>query len=375
MGVAILLVTHVVLTGLTTVDEAMEKAYRRNLFYQQLSLKLKQLAYIKDEARKTGSGDTSFSDVLVLVALVAVYVTDSLLGVLFVHCVRKVAVETLLANFVYAYTITFLEWAEWLLNWLMDAPGGLKLNAQMTEFLAVKCISLLGLWKYFYLTFIDFYLHYIITFVFFLQFAGLTVVLAITHDFMKFLNFYHICFYIFSSFLLRHQVSALKSLFRLFMGKKRNPLRNRIDSLDYDASRLLLGTLSFTILLFLLPTTAMFYLVFLMLRVTQFCFQLTIRVAIVLVNQLLVFATTKLVTLHNTASLSSAKITLAHFPDENSAEATVHWDGHKLSIPEFEHVLSTCSKEKLCADSEKSPCRSLPYDNHSMLKWIDTTPF
>ena len=369
------LATHVVLTRLVAnIEEVMQKAYRRNIFSQQLSFKLKQLAFIKNGPKKTSGGETSARDVLVLVALVAVCVTDSLLGVLCVHFVRKVAVETLLAKFVYAYTITFLEWAEWLLNWLMDAPAGLKLNAQMTEFLAVKCISLLGLWKYFYLTFIDLYLHYIIMFVFFLQFAGLTVVLALTHDFMKFLNFYHICFYIFSSFLLRNQVSALKSLFRLFMGKKWNPLRNRVDSLDYDASRLLLGTLSFTILLFLLPTTAMFFLVFLILRVGQFCFQLTIRVAIVLVNQLLVSIATKLVTLHDTASISSARITLSHL-GENSMEGTIHWNGHKLSVSKFEHTLKMYSKEKLCADSEKSQCRTLPYDNHSMLKWIDTTPF
>lgn len=157
------------------------------------------------------------------------------------------------------------------------------------------------------------------------------------------------------------------------MGKKWNPLRNRVDSLDYDASRLLLGTLAFTILLFLLPTTAMFYLVFLMLRVGQFCFQLTIRVAIVLVNQVLVSIGTKLATLSETASISSARIILSHFLDD-SAEGTVHWNGHKLSVSEFEHTLTTYSKEKL-AESKKTPCRTLPYNNHPMLKWIDTTPF
>jgi phosphatidylinositol glycan class Q protein len=52
------------------------------------------------------------------------------------------------------------------------------------------------------------------------------------------------------------------SLFHLFRGKKRNVLRNRIDSCDYDLDQLLLGTILFTLLVFLLPTVFAFYLTF-----------------------------------------------------------------------------------------------------------------
>ena len=59
------------------------------------------------------------------------------------------------------------------------------------------------------------------------------------------------------------QVCALASLWRLFRGKKWNVLRRRVDSTSYDVDQLFLGTLLFSILLFLVPTTALFYVVFL----------------------------------------------------------------------------------------------------------------
>jgi len=52
------------------------------------------------------------------------------------------------------------------------------------------------------------------------------------------------------------------SLFNLFRGKRRNVLRNRIDSWDYDLDQLLLGTILFTLLAFLFPTVLVYYLLF-----------------------------------------------------------------------------------------------------------------
>jgi len=63
--------------------------------------------------------------------------------------------------------------------------------------------------------------------------------------------------------LFNWQIQLLISLFRLFCGKKQNPLRNnRIDSHLCDIDQLFIVTLSFTILLFLLPSIFMFYAVF-----------------------------------------------------------------------------------------------------------------
>lgn len=52
----------------------------------------------------------------------------------------------------------------------------------------------------------------------------------------------------------------------LFPGKKWNFLRSRVDSVEYDVDRLFIGTLLFTILLFLFPTVLLYYIVFTSLR-------------------------------------------------------------------------------------------------------------
>ncbi|KOB74530.1 Phosphatidylinositol N-acetylglucosaminyltransferase subunit Q, partial [Operophtera brumata] len=54
----------------------------------------------------------------------------------------------------------------------------------------------------------------------------------------------------------------LGKYFSLFVGRKYNPLRGGIDSCEYTNQELFVGTVAFTILLLLLPTTAMYYIVF-----------------------------------------------------------------------------------------------------------------
>ena len=60
------------------------------------------------------------------------------------------------------------------------------------------------------------------------------------------------------------------------LGKKWNILRNRVDSLEYDVDRLFIGTLLFTILLFLFPTILLYYTVFAALQL----FVLTVKAVI-----------------------------------------------------------------------------------------------
>lgn len=67
--------------------------------------------------------------------------------------------------------------------------------------------------------------------------------------------------------LFNIQMSGLIALFRLFVGRKRNPLRARIDSCEYCSEQLFVGTVAFSALLLLLPTTTMYYTVFTMVSI------------------------------------------------------------------------------------------------------------
>ena len=100
----------------------------------------------------------------------------------------------------------------------------------------------------------------LIYFIGFASFAGATMTIAMFSDLLSLLTVHIYCFYTASARIFNWQLTIIMSLFHLFRGKKHNVLRNRIDSCDYDLDQLLLGTILFTLLFFLLPTVAVFYL-------------------------------------------------------------------------------------------------------------------
>lgn len=86
--------------------------------------------------------------------------------------------------------------------------------------------------------------------------------MSVASDLLSLSTLHIYCFYVASARIFGWQLTIISSLFHLFRGKKRNVLRNRIDSCDYELDQLLLGTILFTLLFFLLPTVAVFYFTF-----------------------------------------------------------------------------------------------------------------
>jgi phosphatidylinositol glycan class Q protein len=106
------------------------------------------------------------------------------------------------------------------------------------------------------------YLPHLIWFIGFSSFAGASMPIALFSDLVSILTIHIYSFYMASARIFNWQYTILLSLFQLFRGKKHNVLRKRIDSCDYDLDQLLLGTILFTLLFFLLPTVIVFYLTF-----------------------------------------------------------------------------------------------------------------
>lgn len=105
-------------------------------------------------------------------------------------------------------------------------------------------------------------LPYIVQFIGVSSFAGASLPISLFSDLLTVLTLHIYSFYVASARIYNWQLSIIISLFHLFRGKKRNVLRNRIDSCDYDLDQLLLGTILFTVLTFLLPTVGVFYATF-----------------------------------------------------------------------------------------------------------------
>lgn len=113
----------------------------------------------------------------------------------------------------------------------------------------------------------------LIWFVGFSSFAGASLPVAMGSDLLSALTIHIYSFYLASARIFHWQLTILVSLFHLFRGKKHNVLRNRIDSCDYDLDQLLVGTILFTLLFFLLPTVVVFYLNFAIARMIIISFK------------------------------------------------------------------------------------------------------
>ncbi|KAK3376742.1 Gpi1-domain-containing protein [Lasiosphaeria ovina] len=156
------------------------------------------------------------------------------------------------------YTVEALQSS---ISWLMGWPAGLKLNNELAAFLGDLFLWVIDYWS----SCIDALrpaLPHIIWFIGFSSFAGASMPIALFSDLLSILTIHIYSFYLASARIYHWQLNILISLFHLFRGKKHNVLRNRIDSCDYDLDQLLVGTILFTLLFFLLPTVVVFYLNF-----------------------------------------------------------------------------------------------------------------
>lgn len=159
--------------------------------------------------------------------------------------------------------------------WLMDWPGGLKLNTELASFFGELVLWVIQFWGS-CLNILRPFFNVLVTLVAYSGFGGATLLISIVSDLVSFFPAHVYAFYLSSGRIYHWQLTVLRSLFHLFRGKKLNVLQNRVDSCEYELDQLLIGTILFMSLLFLLPTVMVFYFTFA-------CF----RLCIILVNAVL----------------------------------------------------------------------------------------
>ncbi|XP_065838494.1 phosphatidylinositol N-acetylglucosaminyltransferase subunit Q-like [Oscarella lobularis] len=193
---------------------------------------------------------------------------DVIIGIVILKflCLGDNDVSSTVANRIVTGAATTIRNLTELLTWFEDAPGGLKLNEDLNRFLKDFFLYLITIWSGYLRDVVRPCLPYVIYFIGLSGMMGFSVVVTLCGDLLSILTLHVYCFYVFAAKIYSLQVYALISLWRLFTGKKWNILRRRVDSFQYDKNQLLLGTLLFTILVFLLPTVAVYYLLFTMIR-------------------------------------------------------------------------------------------------------------
>ncbi|KAJ0177225.1 hypothetical protein K1T71_007234 [Dendrolimus kikuchii] len=159
-----------------------------------------------------------------------------------------------------------------LLKWLMGAPVGLKLNNAFNKMMGKYFSYHVQLW-WLFLDVSGEKLDIILYVYSYLGYLGVTFQTAVISDMISIATFHSYCIYVYAARLFNMQISGLIALLRLFVGRKHNPLRGGIDSCEYTNQELFVGTVAFTILLLLLPTTTMYYIVFTLLRILSLMVQ------------------------------------------------------------------------------------------------------
>jgi phosphatidylinositol glycan class Q protein len=184
------------------------------------------------------------------------------------------------------YTITALQSS---ISWLMGWPAGLKLNKELAMFLGDLFLWVIDYWSSCAQT-LEPLLPQIIWFIGFSSFAGASMPVALFSDLLSALTLHIYSFYLASARIFHWQLTILLSLFQLFRGKKYNVLRHRVDSCDYDLDQLLVGTILFTLLFFLLPTVIVFYLNFALARMVIISLKAVFDTLLSLLNHFPLFA-------------------------------------------------------------------------------------
>eukprot|EP00164_Ancoracysta_twista_P010076 GFYU01015081.1.p1 GENE.GFYU01015081.1~~GFYU01015081.1.p1 ORF type:complete len:502 (-),score=110.64 GFYU01015081.1:248-1699(-) len=167
--------------------------------------------------------------------------------------------------------------------WFMRAPAGMKLNDNLGYCLGYIFLAGLDVWNLLISIIIP-YLGDVIRLMVFGGCFGFSFLLCNIFDYFVLSTLHVYVFYIGMASLYKMLMGVLSSLFKLFRGKKWNVLKHRVDTCAYDLEQLLVGTVVFTLLLFLVPTIALYYFFFTFVRIVLVLAQLAL--SIILANVL-----------------------------------------------------------------------------------------
>lgn len=148
-----------------------------------------------------------------------------------------------------------------VLDWLAHWPLGIKLNTELALFLRDVLASLAEVDTRYVLTPLGAWIApYVGACLAVGRVLGVSLVLSVQLDVLAVLGVHLRVMHAVLRPVYVFFARAAGSLFDMFRGKTRNPLHHgRLDAAHYEVDQLFLGTILFTLLLFLFPTVALFY--------------------------------------------------------------------------------------------------------------------
>ncbi|CUA74925.1 N-acetylglucosaminyl-phosphatidylinositol biosynthetic protein gpi1 [Schizosaccharomyces pombe 972h-] [Rhizoctonia solani] len=177
-------------------------------------------------------------------------------------CENNVILARLGSQFTHYY---FIELLRQSLHWLDNWPIGLKLNTELSGFLCASFSAGIDYWEYI-LKMATPYFPLALYCIGSAGSLGITMILSLISDGLGILTLHIYVCYLLATTVFARLLKLIGSLFNLFRGKRRNILRNRTDTWNYDMDQLMLGTILFTLVTFLFPTVAVYYMLFTLVR-------------------------------------------------------------------------------------------------------------
>ena len=167
----------------------------------------------------------------------------------------------------------------------MGLPGGFKPNPNLAEFIGCAILDLIYIWNYMTTAFIQIQT-LIIRSLAFSGIIGCSIQIALIHDVLFVCSSHIFVLYTVVAWTYNYILKMLRTLINLFNGKKFNVMRNRVDSNAFSLQEFYLGVLIVALIIFLIPTLAMFYfLAFIKLVISVLLLQICLLIAqIILLN-------------------------------------------------------------------------------------------
>ncbi|KAK3865781.1 hypothetical protein Pcinc_028635 [Petrolisthes cinctipes] len=230
---------------------------------RQILLRISQVEKIQEEMKENRK-------ILISGSLLAMIIIDVLAGVSIACAISSYAsIDDIYSSF-RSCTKVVAEGVHVLLEWLSGAPAGLKLNQPLTQALASFFSYHVHLWRL-YLELAEPVLRWLAWVVVWVGACGASAQVAVLADLLDLATLHLYCFYVYAARIHMLQICVLESQWRAFRGRKWNPLKQRVDGQEgggsVDSLSRVLTTVLLTLSLFLLPTTTVYYLVFIMLRI------------------------------------------------------------------------------------------------------------
>lgn len=140
----------------------------------------------------------------------------------------------------------------------MNLPAGFKPNPNLDNFLGNLMLDVVSVWNYVTTELTGVELNIARCFGLF-GILGVSFQLALVHDYLFFASAHIFIVYTAFSAFYKIMLQMASTLYRLFRGQKFNVMRKRDDANHFSIQELYLGVLIITLVIFLLPTIAMYY--------------------------------------------------------------------------------------------------------------------